>query len=61
MSVPVLSYVLRLKEKSVGVEGEPSAVPPAQQEPDVATDPPEADPKSPVAKETKKKKKAKKN
>ena len=44
----------------------PSSVPPAQQEPDVVTDAPEAipleaDPEPPVATETKKKNKSKKN
>ena len=51
---------------TTSVQPEPSSVPPAQQEPDVAADPPEAiplaaDPEPPVAIETKKKKKSKKN
>ena len=46
---------------TTSAQPEPSSVPPAQQEPNVAIVPREADPEPPVATETKKKKKAKKN
>ena len=47
---------------TTSAQPEPSSVPPAQQEPDVATDPLEEDPEPPVTTKTKKKnKKAKKN
>ena len=47
---------------TTSTQPKPSSVPPAQQEPDVATDPLEADPEPPVATQTKKKKKkSKKN
>ena len=47
---------------TISTQLEPSAVPPAQQEPDVATDPLEVDPEPPITTQTKKKKKkSKKN